>query len=144
MTDKSEEIFAEFQEKFLEAYKETAENCNETFLTDFQIWNYMLTHFTDEQILKFLPQYIHEIFVYDDDKVKWYGSVVKSWSETISEQQQEKISEAMCKASISQGEAMILADKAFNDQIGYFNSFAMCLFSGIITTIDTIKEGEIG
>lgn len=144
MTKTTEEDMKDFLTKFVQCYKKVAENCNQTFLTDFQIWYYVITHFSNEQIINFLPNFFVDSFENAEACVDfYYDIIVANFKETITEELEKQISSLMITHSVSQGEAMIAADSAFEKQIGYFTAFSISVIMSYITLGKLAQEGVI-
>ena len=144
MTKTTEEDMKDFSIKFMQCYKKVVENCNQTFLIDFQIWHYVLTHFSNEQIINFLPNFIIDAFENTEACVDfYYDIIVTNFKETIIEELEEAISTLMTTHSVSQGEAMIAADSAFEKQIGYFTVFINSIIMSYIALGELVQEGAI-
>jgi len=124
-----DETIKTYKNKFMQHYKTIIQTCDQSFLTDFQVWCYVLDNFTNEQILDFLPDFMCKIFIDKNDVITLlYKPSVETFKEVVTKEQNKMILQIMSTASISQGEAMIMADEMFSNQIGYFNAFNLTLW----------------
>lgn len=139
-----QKIVDKFQEKFEKHFQEVIDNYDgDGFFTEFQAWIYVLTHFTNEQIIDFTPDFMLKVFYNPEDYIDtYYEVIVPTFEKSISETQTDLIYSAMTSKSISQGEAMIAADKAFAAQIGYFKTFFMTLWACFEGLRQAIKERD--
>lgn len=142
MKTDADKIVDEFKEKFKTYYEDVLINYDgDGFLTNFQVWCYVLTHFTNEQIIDFTPDFLLKCFYDPEDYVDmYYNTIVSSFEEAIRKQQVEVIYKIMITENVSQGEAMIIADKVFSNEIGYFNAFAMSLHACFNAMQELVKD----
>ena len=138
ITDEANEFVESYTVKFIECYSKALEKCERKFLTTFQIWCYALDNFTDEQILYLLPKSMDILSV--DNRIKHFKEIVSTWKQVVTEAQTEVINTIMSTENVSQGEAMLLADNYYDEQIGYFSSFSKCLMSAILVLVKEVKE----
>lgn len=130
-----------YQEKFAQSYKKVINECDNNFLTEFHAWCYVLDNFTNEQILDFLPDFMCKIFIDRNDVITFlYKPCVETFKEMIAKEQDKMILQIMSTASISQGEAMIMADEMFNEQVGYFHTFNLLLWQNVNVIRELYKE----
>lgn len=119
--------------KLLDGCKTVLEEHNEKFMLTFQIWRFALENLSEEQINEIL---VEKPFI--KDKKTFFDDTLKAWVETISKALSEKTTKAMINHPISEGEALLAADHAYEQQIGYMQSFVYA----IITSIDIAEKIE--
>lgn len=144
MEKNTDKIIGEFEKKFKTHFEDVLSNYDgDGFLTNFQAWYYVLTHFTNEQIIDFTPDFLLKCFYDPEDYVDmYYDTIVSTFEKSIRKQQVEVIYEIMTTKSVSQGEAMIIADEAFSNEIGYFYAFTMSLYGCFNAMRELIKDAD--
>jgi hypothetical protein len=147
METDAKKIIDEFDNKFQKCFKDVLDKYDGNgFFTGFQVWYYAITHFTNEQIIDFTPDFMLKVFYDPEDYIDtYYEVIVPTFEKSIAEQQTDVIHEIMITKGVSQGEAMIIADKAFDEQIGYFRVFFMALwscFKGLREAVQKKEEAE--
>ena len=126
--------------KLLDNCATVLEEHGKTFTLTFQIWRFALENLSEEQINEIL---VEKPFI--KDKKTFFDNALNAWAGTISETLTKKTTTLMVKHPISQGEALLAADHAYEQQIGYIQSFvyAIIINTDIIEKIETTPTGKI-
>ena len=111
---------------FTKFYKELAKDGQKKgvhFLITYHLWDYVLINLNDEQKIAVLSSKLYSGFVDNTSKVLFFDKVVSAWKEFIVKKLEECSHKFFTSENISVGEAIVLADAAFDKYVGYANSF---------------------
>ena len=130
--------------KFMKYYFEIANRGKDSgicFITDFQIWAYVIKHISDKEILDVMTDEIYDIMT-DEGKVKFFRFAMDGWYQATRATHKKFIRKEMIKNGVSEGEAMIIVDNIFKKNLGYYGTIQYSLYDGYRTLLSEIEKQE--
>lgn len=124
------------KKKIIQCYEDILKDCKTKFFLTYQMHYYVLEHFKDEHIIKSF----NTPWLTEDGLIKLFRAVFDTWTKTINKQLDEGVMKVMSSQSLSQGEAMLIADSAFEEQVGYLNSFITNFQVANQQLLQTVRE----